>query len=155
MAQSKLHALSKFLERFAVWMTQRVGSSWAFLTAVLLTLGWLVTGPLFDYSDTWQLVMNTFTSIVTFLMVFLLQRSQNKDSLVMQIKLDELLGALKGASNRLIDVEDLSEEEVRELHRRFQQLAKELRNGNGNVASPCSIEQTQMSDDAAAKAKGG
>jgi low affinity Fe/Cu permease len=154
-AQSKVHALSKFLERFAVWTTQRVGSSWTFLAAILLTLGWLVTGPFFDYSDTWQLVMNTFTSIVTFLMVFLLQRSQNKDSLAMQIKLDELLGALKGASNRLIDVEDLSEEEVRELHRRFKELAKELRNGAGDVASRCSIEQTRMSDEAAKIAKGG
>jgi low affinity Fe/Cu permease len=154
-AQSKLHALSKFLEQFAVWMTKRVGSSWAFLTAVLLTIGWLVTGPLFDYSDTWQLVMNTFTSIVTFLMVFLLQRSQNKDALAMQIKLDELLGAVKGASNRLIDVEDLSEEEVRELHRRFQQLARDLRNGAGNVASRCSIEQTLMADEAAKMASGG
>jgi len=154
-AQSKLHALSKFLEQFAVWMTKRVGSSWAFLTAVLLTLGWLVTGPIFAYSDTWQLVMNTFTSIVTFLMVFLLQRSQNKDSLAMQIKLDELLAAAKGASNRLIDVEDLTEEEVRALHRRFQQLAKQLRDGTGDVASRCSIEQTLMSEEAAAKAKGG
>ena len=155
MAESKVGGLHKLMERFAVWTTERVGSSWTFLAAILLTIGWLVTGPFYGYSDTWQLVMNTFTSIVTFLMVFLLQRSQNKDALAMQIKLDELLGAVKGASNRLIDVEDLSEEEVRELHRRFKELAKELRNGDGNVASRCSIEQTRMSDDAAEKAKGG
>jgi low affinity Fe/Cu permease len=142
------------MERFAVWTTERVGNSWTFLAAVLLTLGWLVAGPFYGYSDTWQLVMNTITTIVTFLMVFLLQRSQNKEFLAMQIKLDELLGALKGASNRLIDVEDLSEDEVRELHRRFQELAKELRNGAGNVSSRCSIEQT-LSDEAAKMAKGG
>jgi low affinity Fe/Cu permease len=143
------------MEQFAVWTTERVGNSWTFLAAVLLTLGWLVTGPFFGYSDTWQLVMNTFTSIVTFLMVFLLQRSQNKEFLAIQIKLDELLGAVKGASNRLIDVEDLSEQEVRELHRRFKELAREMRNGTGNVTSRCSIEQTRISDEAAKLARGG
>jgi low affinity Fe/Cu permease len=73
---------------------------------------WIVTGPIFRFTDTWQLVMNTISSIVTFLMVFLLQRSQNKDSLAMQVKLNELVGAVKGASNRVINVEDLTEDEV-------------------------------------------
>jgi low affinity Fe/Cu permease len=126
-------------ERLAHWTTTCVGSSWAFILAAGLTLLWLVTGPIFHYSDTWQLVMNTISSIVTFLMVFLLQRSQNKDSLSMQIKLNEILGALRGASNRLIDVEDLPEEEVRALHERYQRLSEKVRE-NGNLRGQLSIE---------------
>jgi low affinity Fe/Cu permease len=97
------------------------------LLASLLVVAWLVTGPIFGFTDTWQLVMNTLSSIVTFLMVFLIQRSQNKDALAMQIKLNELLASMRGASNRLIDVEDLSEAEVRALHDRYQELAQKLR----------------------------
>ncbi len=140
MRQPRLGAISKFLEQVAVWITNWVGSSWAFLTALTLTVVWLVTGPVFGYSDTWQLIMNTISSIVTFLMVFLLQRSQNKDSLAMQVKLNELLAAQRGASNRLINVEQLSEEEVRDLHRRFQQIAERRRSG-GSVATARSIEE--------------
>jgi len=84
---------------------------------------WLATGPLFHYSDTWQLVINTGTTVVTFLMVFLIQRSQNKESLAVQLKLNELVSALKGASNRLIDVEELGEEELRVLHKHYEKLA--------------------------------
>jgi low affinity Fe/Cu permease len=116
--------LGHYFERIAVLTTQWVGSTWAFLIALLLTTSWLVTGPLFHFSDTWQLVMNTVSSIVTFLMVFLLQRSQNKDSLAMQVKLNELVASQYGASNRLINVENLPESEVRALHRRFEQLAQ-------------------------------
>src|SRR5690348_1510366 len=106
-----LHNEVSWSERLAHWTTTWVGSSWAFLTAAVMTLLWLVSGPIFHFSDTWQLVMNTISSIVTFLMVFLLQRSQNKDALAMQIKLNEMLGALRGASNLLINVEDLPEEQ--------------------------------------------
>ena len=109
--------------------------------AMIMTLLWLVSGPLFHFTDTWQLVMNTISSIVTFLMVFLLQRSQNKDSLAMQIKLNEILGALRGASNLLVNVEDLPEEEVRALHERYQKLCEKVRK-NGNVTGVLSIEQT-------------
>ena len=126
-------------EHLAHWTTTWVGSSWAFLIAMALTVLWLVSGPIFHYSDTWQLVMNTISSIVTFLMVFLIQRSQNKDSLSMQIKLNEILGALRGASNRLIDIEDLPEEEVRALHERYQKLSEKLKR-NGNVTGRISIE---------------
>ncbi len=129
MSSSKFNAISRLLERFAVATTTWVGSSWAFMIALVLTVVWLVSGPIFHYTDTWQLVMNTISSIVTFLMVFLLQRSQNKESLAMQLKLDELLAAKRGASNRLISIEDWPEEEVRELHRRFQQLAERVQNG--------------------------
>jgi low affinity Fe/Cu permease len=128
------------LERVAYITTAWVGSSWAFTAALVLTVVWLVSGPFFEYSNTWQLVMNTISSIVTFLMVFLLQRSQNKESLVMQVKLNELLAAVKGASNRLINIEDLSEEEVRDLHGRYQKLIERAEKGN-NVRGQLSIEE--------------
>jgi low affinity Fe/Cu permease len=138
--KSRLDGISKALERFAVWTTNWVGSSWAFMIAFAITLLWLITGPLFGFTDTWQLVMNTISSIVTFLMVFLLQRSQNKESLAMQVKLNELLAANRGASNRLINVENLSEEEVRDLHRRYQQIVAG-QEAAGTLRSSCSIEQ--------------
>jgi low affinity Fe/Cu permease len=121
--QSK--AVNHLMEKLATHSTIWAGSSWAFLVAALMVVIWLVTGPVCHYSDTWQLVMNTVSSIVKFLMVFLIQRSQNKESLAMQIKLNELIAAMKGASNRLIDVEDLGEDEVRRLHERYVKLAHE------------------------------
>jgi low affinity Fe/Cu permease len=138
--QTTFRKLSHQMERLAVWTTMWTGSSWAFILAAGMVVVWLVSGPLFHYSDTWQLVMNTISSIVTFLMVFLIQRSQNKDTLAMQIKLNEIIAALKGASNRLINVEDLSEDEVRELHRRYQELAADAQK-NGNRTQRLSIEQ--------------
>src|SRR5947209_3190354 len=93
-------------ERFAAAATRWTGSTFAFLTAALIIAAWLITGPIFHFSDTWQLVINTGTTIVTFLMVFLIQRAQNKDSLALQIKLNELIAAIDGASNRLIAAED-------------------------------------------------
>ena len=127
-------------ERLAQWTTIGVGSSWVFMLALVLTLLWLLSGPFFRYSDTWQLVMNTISSIVTFLMVFLLQRSQNKDSLAMQLKLNEILRAMQGASNRLINVENLPEEQVRALHERYQALCEKAKT-NGDVTATLSIEQ--------------
>jgi low affinity Fe/Cu permease len=128
------------MERAAHFATLWAGSTLAFVLALGTILGWLVTGPLFGFSDTWQLVMNTFTSIVTFLMVFLIQRSQNKDGMAMQIKLNELLASIQGASNRLINIEELSEDEVRSLHARYQQLALRVRNGH-HPTRTMSIEQ--------------
>ena len=124
MIGAKLKEVSRWLEQFAQKTTQWAGSSWAFIVASALVIAWIVTGPLFQFSDTWQLVMNTLSSIVTFLMVFLIQRSQNKDSLAMQIKLNEIVAGLKGASNRIIDIEDLDEHEIKELHKRYQELAE-------------------------------
>ena len=112
------------LERWSRYVTAWTGSSWAFALAVLVILVWLVTGPVFGFSDTWQLVINTGTTIVTFLMVFLIQRAQNKDSLAIQLKLNELVAAVAGASNRLIDVEDLTEAELRRLQLFFRRLAE-------------------------------
>src|SRR3569832_724220 len=108
----KRNAVSEFLERFSHKATRATGTSVAFVVAVLVILVWGITGPIFHYSDTWQLVINTGTTIVTFLMVFLIQRAQNKDALAIHLKLYEIVAALEGASNRLIDVEDLSEPEI-------------------------------------------
>ncbi len=111
------------MERASRTVTQWSGSAWAFSTAALIIVIWLVTGPLFHFSDTWQLVINTGTTIVTFLMVFLIQRSQNKESLAVQLKLNEIVAALAGASNRLIDVEALDEAELQQLHHFYRTLS--------------------------------
>jgi len=124
---SKQDAKSGFervLESAARKVTDWTGSTSAFALSVSIVLTWVLTGPLFHYSDTWQLVINTGTTIVTFLMVFLIQRSQNKDSLALHLKLNELVAAMKGASNRLIDVEALSERELRALHTHYEALAR-------------------------------
>ena len=111
-----------FCENLSSAAARWTGSTPALVFAIGSIVLWLATGPLFGFSDTWQLVMNTATSIITFLMVFLIQRSQNKESLAVQLKLNELVAAMQGASNRLIDVEDLSEKELKLLHEHFQQL---------------------------------
>lgn len=120
--RKKTNNLSEALERFSLRATQATGTSTAFILALLVILVWLVTGPLFKFSDTWQLVINTGTTIVTFLMVFLIQRAQNKDALAIHLKLNEIVAALEGASNRLIDVEDLTESEIKTLHTHYQKL---------------------------------
>ncbi len=122
-----MKGLSHAMERLAHWTTTWTGSSWAFMIALGLTVLWLASGPVFGYSDTWQLVMNTISSIVTFLMVFLIQRAQNKDALAIQIKLNEIIAAMATANNRIIAVEDLSEAEVRALHERYERLAEKVR----------------------------
>src|SRR2546430_7057873 len=111
-------------EHFSSTVTRWTGSSTAFGIACAIIVAWAALGPAFRFSDTWQLVINTGTTIVTFLMVFLIQRSQNKDSLALQLKLNELVAAVEGASNRLIDVENLSEEDIHRLHEHYQRLAK-------------------------------
>lgn len=112
-----------FLERLARTVTNWTGHSSAFGLALGVIIVWGLTGPLFGFSDTWQLVINTGTTIVTFLMVFLIQRAQNKDALAIHLKLNEIVAALEGASNRLINVEDLTEHEIDVLHAHFRQLA--------------------------------
>lgn len=109
---------------FAKATSTFVGRPVTFILAVAVIVVWAVSGPVFGYSDTWQLVINTGTTVVTFLMVFLIQRTQNKDALALHLKLNELVAALEGASNRLIEVEDLSERELMVLRRHYQELAK-------------------------------
>lgn len=111
-------------EVFASKVTKATGSTAAFLIAFFTVIVWAITGPIFNYSETWQLVINTGTTIVTFLMVFLIQKSQNKDSLAIQLKLNELVAAHEFASNRLIDVEDLSEAELEALHNYYLKLSQ-------------------------------
>jgi len=116
--------LSLFFDRFSSKITKLTGRPAAFIFACVIIILWAVTGPIFNFSDTWQLVINTGTTIITFLMVFVIQQSQNKDTLAVQIKLNELIAATQGASNRLIDVEDLTPDELETLKKFYVQLAK-------------------------------
>ena len=131
-----------FFERLAQQITKWTGSAAALGLAVGTVLLWLISGPIFGYSDTWQLVINTGTTIVTFLMVFLIQRSQNKDSLAIQLKLNELVAAVEGASNRLINVEDMSEDEIHLLHKHFCTLAK-LAKEDTELTNSHSVEEAK------------
>jgi low affinity Fe/Cu permease len=109
---------------FARHSSRMLGSAWAFTGAVLVIVVWLLTGPTFHFSDTWQLIINTATTVITFLMVFLIQNTQNRDAKSMHLKLDEMIRALKGARNQLVDLEDLSDEELKKLEEQFQRLRK-------------------------------
>ena len=135
---------ANMLERFSYQATRATGTSSAFLLALAAIVIWGITGPIFHFSNTWQLVINTGTTIVTFLMVFLIQRAQNKDAVAIHLKLNEIVAALEGASNRLIDVEDLSEAEIaalRKYYRKLIQLAKE----DDNLTTTHSIEEATSS----------
>ncbi len=134
--------LHQLLERFSRKVAAWTSSSWAFALATLTIIVWAVTGPIFGFSDTWQLVINTGTTIVTFLMVFLIQRAQNKDALAIQLKLGELLASQPGASNRLINLEDWSEDDIVALHQRFEQLEKRLQN-TSNVCEAHSVAEAK------------
>ena len=126
--------------RFSKWTAHAAGHPVAFQAATLVILAWVVTGPLFGFSDTWQLVINTGTTIVTFLMVFLIQNTQNRDSAAVQLKLDELIRATSGAHNALLDLEELTESELERLRRRYEDLARQarenLRRGVVDTGSP-------------------
>jgi low affinity Fe/Cu permease len=141
MKKASNHKIS-FFEKFAGAITRTAGSTGAFIVAVLVVLAWVATGPVFNYSDTWQLVINTGTTIITFLMVFLIQKTQNKDSIAIQVKLNELIACNDKASNRLVDIEDISEEELRTLHMFYKKLADMTRNEKDLRASH-SIEDAE------------
>ncbi len=113
-----------FFERFASWVSKAAGTTPAFLGAFTIVVVWAITGPMFDFSETWQLVINTGTTIITFLMVFLIQKSQNKDSMAIQMKLNELVACNESASNRLVDVEDMSEDELKVIQKYYRKLAE-------------------------------
>jgi low affinity Fe/Cu permease len=112
--------------KFAQSTADRIGSPWMFIAAIVITLLWAATGPLYHYSDTWQLVINTGTTIVTFLMVFLIQNTQNRDAKAIHLKLDELIRAVGAARNKLIDLENLSDEELANLQQEFQRLRERV-----------------------------
>jgi low affinity Fe/Cu permease len=126
--------------KFSTGLSTMTGRPVAFVIAVVLVAVWAVSGPLFHFSDTWQLVINTSTTIITFLMVFLIQNTQNRDTAAMQIKLDELIRALSGAHNALLDLEELEEKELTRFRKRYEQLADEaraaLRSGGTDTDSP-------------------
>lgn len=143
MTRKKKNKLSVLLERFSRKATEATGTSTSFILALLVIVVWIVTGPLFKFSDTWQLVINTGTTIVTFLMVFLIQRSQNKDALAIHLKLNEIVAALEGASNRLIDVEDLTEAEIKTLHTFYQRLAA-MAKRDLKITQSHSVEEAQV-----------
>jgi low affinity Fe/Cu permease len=113
--------------RFAKWTSRATGHPVAFVAAMLIIVVWAVTGPMFGFSDTWQLVINTGTTIVTFLMVFLIQNTQNRDSEAMQLKLDELIRAINGAHNGLLDLEELTEKDLERIKARYEALARKSR----------------------------
>ena len=114
-----------FFEKFANSATTFTGSSFAFMAALAIVIVWAATGPVFQYSETWQLIINTGTTIITFLMVFLIQKAQNKDSKAIQIKLNELIAANKATSNRIVNIENLTEEELDQIHKYYEKLSTE------------------------------
>ena len=134
--------MGDFMAKVAAGVTRWAGSSWGFGTALGIVIVWGLTGPIFHWSDTWQLVINTGTTIVTFLMVFLIQRTQNKDGMAIQLKLNELVAAIEGASNRLIDIEDLSERELEVLHKHYQKLA-EMAQQEARIEASHSVEEAE------------
>ena len=132
--------LTDAFHNFAKQLSAEVGSPWAFIAALGIVVVWSVTGPLFKYSDTWQLVINTGTTIVTFLMVFLIQNTQNRDAKAQHLKLDELIRAVKGARNQLVDLEELSDDDLKKLEDQFRRLRKHSENSrtgsdNGHPAT--------------------
>jgi len=139
---SHQHRDTSFFGRFAEKITQLSGTTGVFVGAVAIVLGWAALGPVFQYSETWQLIINTGTTIITFLMVFLIQRAQNKDSLVLHLKLNELLAATRGASNRLINAQDFSEEEIRLIHGFYCLLAEKARADN-DLGQTHTVEEAQ------------
>src|SRR5688500_5962006 len=124
MKKTKRTLLAKFFNTFSNVVTRATGTPAAFLIATCVILVWGITGPIFNFSDTWQLVINTGTTIITFLMVFVIQHSQNKDTKAIQLKLNELIAAFSGASNRLVSIEELTEEELDQLQTYYHHLAK-------------------------------
>ena len=141
--------VSEGLEKFSQRVTQWTGSTLAFLIATAIVVIWALAGPFVGFSPDWQLIINTATTIATFLMVFLIQRAQNKESKAVQLKLNELIAAMDGASNRLVGVEDLSEAELGRLHDRYLELADTLHR-KGRLTEACSVEETEKHGHAAA-----
>ena len=142
MVKQERSAVGELLEKLSRKATEATGTSAAFILALAVIVVWAITGPLFHFSNTWQLVINTGTTIVTFLMVFLIQRAQNKDALAIHLKLNEIVAAVEGASNRLIDVEDLTEAEIKTLHEHFQKLV-EMAKKDTTITATHSVEEAE------------
>ena len=134
--------LGKLFDKFSTAVTRVTGQPIAFIVAFLIIIIWAITGPLFKFSDTWQLVINTGTTIITFLMVFIIQQSQNKDMVALHLKLNELIASTKGASNRLIDVEDLTPKELETL-KKFYVTLSELAEKEDDISCTHTIEEAE------------
>ena len=117
--------MNEIFRKFANAISQIVGTSWVFITAVLVVILWAASGPMFHFSDTWQLVINTGTTIITFLMVFLIQNTQNRDNKAIHLKLDELIRGVKGARNGMVNLEQLSDAELEKLHKEFERIHRD------------------------------
>jgi low affinity Fe/Cu permease len=128
---------ANFLEKLSYHLAHYAGSPWAFLVAIMFIIAWIVTGPFVDYSHRWEMVMISASEIVTFIMVFLIQRSQNKDSTAMQIKLNEIIAALNGANNKIISIENLSESEIITLEKNYHDLATQI--NKEDETSTCAV----------------
>ncbi len=140
------HKQSVF-SRFAKWTAAASGQPRTFILAFAIIVTWAVSGPLFTFSDTWQLVINTGTTIVTFLMVFLIQNTQNRDSHAMQLKLDELIRATKGAHNELLDLEELEEAELAAFRERYESMARRAREEADRRAAAGLAPETDNEDE--------
>src|SRR5436853_4983767 len=125
--------MNDFFRKFSNATSEAMGTSWAFIVAVVIVAVWATTGPTFNYSDTWQLIINTGTTIVTFLMVFLIQNTQNRDAKAVHLKLDELIRALGPARNKLVDLEKLSDDELKTLESEFEKLRKKAEGAKAQV----------------------
>ncbi|TMI61235.1 MAG: low affinity iron permease family protein [Bacteroidetes bacterium] len=134
--------LKKKFTEFSKVFTKAAGSPFATIGAMLVIIAWLITGPLFGFSDTWQLVINTGTTIITFLMVFIIQQSQNRDSMAIQLKLNELIAANEKTSNRLVDIEDLSEDELEILKKFYIKLAQIVKKEK-NIRATHSLDEAE------------
>ncbi len=135
-----------FFQKFSHAVSDMIGSAWAFVIALVVILVWAVTGPVFGFNDTWQLVINTGTTIVTFLVVFLIQNTQNRDARAMHLKLDEILRAVKGARNSFIDLEDEPDERLRHLQETFKRLAEHERVHHGVETAPQEADQATLDE---------
>ena len=142
MKNKRRFSIGEAFEALSETVTRWAGSTGAFAIALGVIVAWAIVGPIFGYSDTWQLVINTGTTIVTFLMVFLIQRSQNKDAIALHLKLNEIVAAMEGASNRLIDVETLTERELATLRRHYQELTS-LAKEETDVLKSHSVEEAR------------
>lgn len=134
-----------YFEQFSNWATAATGSSAAFIIAVSTIIVWAISGPVFHYSETWQLIINTGTTIITFLMVFLIQKSQNKDSKAVHLKLNELLASHEGTSNRMVNIENLTEAELDQLHKFYIRLS-ELAKQENDLTTTHSIDAAQKNN---------
>jgi low affinity Fe/Cu permease len=138
-----MNAVSRWFTQFAKWSARVTGRPIAFGMAVVIIIVWAATGPLFGFSDTWQLVINTSTTIVTFLMVFLIQNTQNRDTAAMHIKLDELIRAIEGAHNALLDMEELEDQDIDRIRMNYERLAESARSALREGRTDCTVGELE------------